>query len=535
MGLLALCRGPAAPDEPPQGDTNASFGPVYPSRVPGPPSRLKVFILAVAVVTAGCASVVTVGKRILPKPKPIPVSVKVFDTSGASIDRAEIAIAGERAANGAEVGIMKVDFPIDVSVAADGYHPMALTIDEPPEQPVPVRLTPVVLTGRITTADGHPLAHAVVRLGELSMTTGPGGSFRLAPAIPGTLTVDRPAWISAESEWDGTEEPLEIALEPRIIKATHAVMWLPGRDSWGDFLDLATRTEINAMVLDIKDESGFVAHRSKVPLALEVDAVTGTYPLEDAIADIHERGLYAIGRVVSFQDPVLANERPDLAIMKGSRPYHQGSQAFLDPTDPAARQYNIDLAIEACQAGLDEVQFDYVRFPTGMTATMPLDEDGIYVGADGQQDRLDAISAFLAEAREELHSLGCAVSADVFAIVLSTQNDQGIGQRPEEIGDQVDALSPMIYPDHYSDGWIGYDKPADHPFEVVDNALASGMPRLAPTTIMRPWIADFNYGPASVREEIDAAEGYGLGWMLWNAGSRHTEGALLPADVASGE
>lgn len=479
---------------------------------------------------AGCASVVTVGKKLIPKPRPVPVSVRVFDTSGVSLSNPDVTIAGVPALKGAEIGVLKADFPIAISVSATGYHPASLTIEEPPELPIPVRLTPVVLEGRIVTTAGDPLPHAVVRLGDLSMTTGSGGTFRLEPAIPGTVTVNRPAWMSTEVDWDGTEEPLEIALHPRVVRATHAVMWLPGRDSWEEFLDLATRTEINAMVLDIKDESGLIAHRSKVPLALEVGAVSGNYSLGDAIAEIHERGLYAIGRVVSFEDPVVAIERPDLAIRKGSKPYRQGSQAFLDPTDSEARRYNIDIAVEACKAGLDEIQFDYVRFPTGMSDTMSLDVAGVYVGSDGQQARLDAISAFLGEAREELHPLGCAVSADIFAIVLSTENDQGIGQRPEEIGDQVDALSPMIYPDHYSDGWIGYDKPADHPFEVVDNALASGVPRLAPTTIMRPWIADFNYGAASVRAEIDAAEGYDLGWMLWNAGSRHTEGALLPAD-----
>ncbi|NOY56112.1 MAG: hypothetical protein GXP34_09005 [Actinobacteria bacterium] len=498
--------------------------------MPGSSSRFWVLVFALAIVVAGCASVVTVGRKVFSKPKPVPVSVLVLDTAGSRIFRADITIAGESVVNGEEFGVLPNDFPVAVTVSAEGYRPASLSVPEPPEAPVQVRLAPVVLEGRITTESGDVLSDATVRLGDLGVTTGADGAFELQPAVPGTVTVERPAWMPAEVEWDGTEAPLEITLEPRVVRATHAVMWLPGRDLWEPFLDLASRTEINAVVLDIKDESGSIAHRSEVPLALDVGAVIGSYALDDAVGAIHERGLYAIGRVVSFEDPIVAKERTDLAIRRGSKPYRQGGQAFLDPTDPEARRYNIDIAVEACKAGIDEIQFDYVRFPTGMTAKMSLDGDGVYVGSKGQAARLAAIGGFLAEAREALHPLGCAVSADVFAIVLSTQNDQGIGQRPEEIGAEVDALSPMIYPDHYSDGWIGYDKPADHPFEVVDKALADGTPRIGPTTIMRPWIADFNYGAKSVRAEIDAVEGYGLGWMLWNAGSRHTEGALLPAE-----
>jgi hypothetical protein len=491
-------------------------------------SRLRVVVLLFAVGFAGCASVVTVGSRVLPKPKPVPVIIQVVDWSGTEIPGA-VVMVGDAQAHGA-VGVLPRDFPVEVTVSADGYHSASTTVSEPPDQPVRMLLTPVVVRGTVTTDAGVPLPGATVRLGDVSASTGADGTFELAPAVAGEVTAERPAWMPSVASWDGETNPLDFRLTPRTVKATHAVMWLPKGDAWNPFLDLASRTEINAIVLDIKDESGRIAHDSTVPLAVAVGAVSDSYRLEDAVADIHDRGLYAIGRVVSFEDPVVAVARPDLAIRRGSGPYRQGSQAFLDPTDPEARAYNIDLAVEACDAGLDEIQFDYVRFPTGLTATMSLDGDGVYVGSEGQQDRVDTIATFLQEARAALHPLGCAVSADVFAIVLSTKNDQGIGQRPEQIGAAVDALSPMIYPDHYSDGWIGFDKPADHPGAVVENALASGVPRLPAATIMRPWIADFNYGAAGVRAEIDAVESYGLGWMLWNAGSRVTEGALRPAN-----
>lgn len=451
------------------------------------------------------------------------LSVTVIDDADQPIPNADVVVDGTPIDGRTQVSLD--DFPIEIQVTAPGYLPASSTVFTPIDT-VTIWLEPVTLHGTITTPEGMPLPDAVVSLGAVIATTGPDGTFDLTPAVPGTVSIERPAWMPATVDWDGSTKTIAAELEPRIVKAIHAVAWLPEGDGWGPFLDLADRTEINAVVFDIKDESGVIRYESNVPLAGEVGAVEPSYSLADVVTEMHRRGLYVIGRVVSFEDPIVASARPDLAIRVGSNAFRKGAQAFLDPTDPDARAYNLDVAIEACRAGIDEIQFDYVRFPTGLTSRMTLDGDGVYVGSAGQADRVGVIASFLGEARTALHELGCAVSADVFAIVLSTQNDQGIGQRPEETGGQVDALSPMVYPDHYSDGWIGFSTPADHPYAVVENALDDGMPRLPSATIMRPWIADFNYGASSVRAEIDAAESFELGWMLWNPGSRVTEGAL---------
>ncbi|NIA26357.1 MAG: hypothetical protein GWP04_12495, partial [Gammaproteobacteria bacterium] len=251
--------------------------------MPGSLSRFWAVVLTLAVMAAGCTSVVTVGRRVLPKPKPkpVPVSVLVFDTAGNAVSLADITIAGEPVGNGEEFGVLPEDFPLTVTVSADGYHPTSLSVAEPPQTPVRVRLAPVVFQGRIVTASGDALSDATVRLGDLGTTTGADGTFELLPAVAGTVSVERPAWMPVEVEWDGAETLLEITLEPRIVRATHAIMWLPGKDLWEPFLDLASRTEINAMVLDIKDESGLIAHRSEVPLALEVGAVAGSYALDE--------------------------------------------------------------------------------------------------------------------------------------------------------------------------------------------------------------------------------------------------------------
>lgn len=493
--------------------------------------RLGVLILGLAVVLGACSSAVVVGRQVILRAKPIPVTVRVVDPQGVTVPSAAVVLGDLSTSPGRPVDLYRSRFPVTVQVSATGYHPATTELVEPPEGDVEMVLDPVVVAGRVVDEAGVGLAEATVTLGAVTTVTDRSGAFALGPAVEGDISVFKPAWLPGEAVWDGSaQEDLEIELRPRVVRAMHAIMALPAQAAWEPFLDLASRTEINGVVLDVKDESGYISHASEVPLAREMDAVFGSYDLTDAVTELHDRGLYVIGRVVTFEDPVAAEAKTSLAIKNGSGAYHKGGQAFLDPTDPETREYAIDLGVEACEAGMDEIQFDYVRFPTGLKASMQLDGEGPFVGSDGERPRLDAIASFLAQARETLHPLGCAVSADIFAIVLSTPNDQGIGQSPEEISASVDVLSPMIYPDHYADGWIGFDKPRDHPGAVVDNAMAAGVPRLAPGSIMRPWIADFNYGASSVRAEIDAVEKYGSGWMLWNPGSRHTEGALNPGN-----
>jgi len=139
------------------------------------------------------------------------------------------------------------------------------------------------------------------------------------------------------------------------------------------------------------------------------------------------------------------------------------------------------------------------------------------------------ISSFLSEAVDILHPLGCAVAADIFGFLTTAQGDGGIGQRWEDMAQVVDVASPMVYPSHYDDGWYGFDEPNDNPGAMVRNALGDGVERLPRSVIVRPWLQDFGYTAAQVRAQIDSAEEYGLGWMLWNATSEVTTGAIKPA------
>jgi hypothetical protein len=190
----------------------------------------------------------------------------------------------------------------------------------------------------------------------------------------------------------------------------------------------------------------------------------------------------------------------------------------MDPTHRDSWQYPIDLAIEACQLGFDEIQFDYVRFPSdGDISTARYS-----IASPNADTRVETIAGFLQEARDQIHEEGCAVSADIFAIVLSVFDDQGIGQRVEELSWTVDAISPMIYPSHYGRGWLNLDNPNDYPAEVVRQALQAGMPRLEGGALMRPWLQAFSWNASQVMESILTAEESTNGWMLWNSISDFT-------------
>lgn len=171
--------------------------------------------------------------------------------------------------------------------------------------------------------------------------------------------------------------------------------------------------------------------------------------------------------------------------------------------------------------GVDEVQFDYVRFPDART------EEATFDGGVTIDVRTSTVTGFLRDAVDLLHPMGCAVAADVFGFTTAPGTDDGgIGQRWEDVTEIVDVASPMVYPSHYGPQWYGFDNPNDHPGPMVTNALEDGLGRLPRNVVVRPWLQDFGYTADQVRAQIDSAEKFGLGWMLWNAKSVVTTDAL---------
>ena len=374
------------------------------------------------------------------------------------------------------------------------------------------------LIGRVVDTEGVPVFGATVSASGMSTTTAPDGFYILEVPRAGVVTAVKPGWTAAEQPWEGSPGVVELRMEPITVRALRVSAEAAGDpDQFQQLLDLADQTAVNALVFDTKIEGGLVLYDTSVEMAYEIGAVAATYDPTELIERAREGGLYTITRIVSFDDAIKAAAYPDQAI----------AGRWMDPRNRDAWQYNLDLAVEACELGFDEIQLDYIRFPSGEA-----------VAESGQLDmtqeaRVGAVAEFLAAARRLLHPLGCSVSGDVFAIVVGSPDDEGIGQRPEELSVQLDALSPMIYPSHYSDGWLGYADPNEYPYEVTFDAIEDTLRRVEPGTAVRPWLQSFWWTSAQIRRSIQAAEDLGVGWMLWNVVSNYSRDSI-PTDAELG-
>jgi hypothetical protein len=447
-----------------------------------------------------------------------PVASAVIDSNGAQL--------GSTGADG-RVGLVWSRSTKLLEVSAPGHVPRTVTVSDVPAGALDVVLKARVLRGRVLDDDGEGLEGAFVDAGAGTAVSDGEGYFQIRGAEEGEVEVWRAAWDPATFEWEGGNGDSVVALDPFIARAVH-IGGNEVRDELDDYITMATDTELNSLMLDLKDETGEVFYNTQNATALEVGATPDeTFDLGGTVTRAHDLELYVIGRIVLFNDPVAAVKLPDLAVWDSATnaPYEASGQYFLDPTDPMARQYGIDLAVEACQLGVDEIQFDYVRFPDARRETATFD------GGVRPEARVAAVSLFLEAAVATLRPMGCAVGADIFGYLTTASDDGGIGQRWEEVAAIVEVVSPMLYPSHYDADWYGFPDPDDYPGEMVDRALADGMERLSSIkVIVRPWLQDFGYDADAVRAQIAAAESYGLGWMLWNAASEVTVEALQPVE-----
>lgn len=373
----------------------------------------------------------------------------------------------------------------------------------------------IQLFGTVAGSAGVPVAGASVSVGPDTARTAPDGWFDLQTAQPGPVIVKKPAWAGTEVAWDGSEQFLEVTIDPLRIRALRVGGGAAGDDAhFAEIMSLAEDTAINALVFDTKQEGGRVFYDTKVALAHEAGAVAATYDPGARIAEAKAAGLYTITRIVTFEDDFWAGARPDVGFEGG----------WINPTVTEAWEYPIALAEEACDLGFDEVQFDYIRFPSEEAAQSSgqLDME--------QEDRVAVIEGFVHAASERVRAQGCAISADVFGIIVSAGNDQGIGQTPEAMSRHLDVFSPMIYPSHYSQGWLGFDDPNEHPYDVTSDAIEDAKARIEPGVILRPWLQAFWWTNEEIRRSIQAAEDHDVGWILWNAVSNFDR-AALPTDA----
>jgi hypothetical protein len=299
---------------------------------------------------------------------------------------------------------------------------------------------------------------------------------------------------------------------------------LPGKLE--EYLDLE-REGLTALELDVKDEDGHVGFvASSAKLAATVGAARGFYRPRAVARLVHERGLYLVGRVVVFEDPVLAHARPDLAVRRhdGSVWRDAAGLGWTNPYDRRVWDYNVDIAAAAARAGFDEILFDYVRFPS----------DGDVKSAvfrnSGDLAKRDAVPAFLRYAAGRLSPLHVRVSAAVFG--LSAARDLGIGQLPRRMATHLHAVYPMTYPSLFGPGELGLADPSATPGATVARSLQRFRKALKGRDVLLvPWVQDWSFtrsfGLEQLRAQIHAARNAGAkGFMLWNAEGVYTEGAL---------
>jgi hypothetical protein len=312
--------------------------------------------------------------------------------------------------------------------------------------------------------------------------------------------------------------------EIRGVHVTMALASLPGK-----LQQYLVIPGLNAIELDVKDENGrvgFIPH--SVPLAMRTGAAGSYYNVKRVVRLVHSRGIYLIGRVVTFEDPVLSEKRPDLAVHTpdGSVWHTSGGLGWTNPYDRRVWRYDVDIAAAAAKAGFDEIQFDYVRFPSDGDLSLIR-----YPGPHPQAMKW-TIPAFAKYAAKRLHPLHARVSADVFG--LSATRDLGIGQLPRRVARYLDGVYPMTYPSHYNSGEYGISSPDDSPGLVVSRSLADFRRALeGRKTRLLPWLQDFSLGRTytlqDIQAQIAAARAHGAqGFLLWNPLGLYTPGALAP-------
>lgn len=380
---------------------------------------------------------------------------------------------------------------------------------------------------------------------------------------------------------------LPLPSPPLAIKGIYVTGWSAGyAPKINSLINLAERTELNAMVIDIKDYSGYVSYRTTVQATKEIGA-EGEIRIAQPnalIKKLHDANIYVVGRITVFQDPILAKAHPEWALqnkLTGKTWVDNKGLAWMDPAAEGVWKYNLGIAEDALARGFDEINFDYVRFASdGDLSNIS------YPFWDGKTPKHTVIENFFRFLRE--NAPGAKISVDLFGLSTINADDLGIGQVIEDAYKYFDYVSPMVYPSHYASGFLGYANPAKYPYEVIKYSMERALVRVAKgyeqtaadstSTVhaqfaskLRPWLQDFDlgatYDASMVKKEMLAVEdvlvrgsisltvpantssmastgspqaasstvaGYILpnaeqyygGWLLWDPANIYTEGAL---------
>jgi len=449
-------------------------------------------------------------------------------------------------------------------IDAPGY--VSTTIDYQDSEAVEVTLTPAGVQGVVRGADtGLPLAQATIFLGDSSFRTDDNGQFVLEalPATPTQLMIKTAGYHrtyaqlsqtgiftasnseeftfpATEGRWLTTAPCVEttlvettsvlpcldLTLEPFEAKAIYVPFrFLGSRQRMIGFLDFIAATELNAIVVDVKGDFGFIAWDSQVELVSEVGA-DGLFkdtwlPLDEFIAEAKVRNIYTIARMVVFKDDPLAHGKPEwAAVREDGTVWLDGEElGWANPFRQEVWDYNIELAKEVAAFGFDELNFDYIRFPSdGDVGAIVYEEEPTL------ETRTAAIGQFMGQLSQALQPYGVFLSADVFGLTIwvSPESDMRIGQRIIDIVPHIDYLAPMVYPSTFISGNLGYDDPSAEPYGIVYRSQEQAETLVPSNVKVRPWLQGYWYSLDEMRLlKQGAIDSQSTGWTWWNAGGKY--------------
>ena len=363
-------------------------------------------------------------------------------------------------------------------------------------------------------------------------------------------------WYAPEDDGDNTESIYD-NLDGEIWMADFVDTRTPV-DSKGIYLSmqkfnvkykeavqLIESTELNTLVIDIKADYGTIAYYMDCPAAKEAGALSNLIPdVHKFISELHEKGIYVIARVVTMKDPIISKSKPEICIHKTDGTLYKDNTGYtwLNPYNEEAWDYLIEVCKCVAKDGFDEVNLDYIRFPTDKGNLGSENYD--YGEIANEVSRIDAITNGIKRLCEEVKPLGAYVSCDLFGAVITSSVDAKIvGQSYFRMAQYLDYLCPMVYPSHYANGYYNLDYPDCHPYELVYHAMldSNKVLYMIDDTVgnkakVRPWLQDFTaswvkhhltYGKEEVRAQMEAVyDAGGTGWLLWNAGVVYTKDAL---------
>lgn len=337
--------------------------------------------------------------------------------------------------------------------------------------------------------------------------------------------------------------------EPVKVKGIYVSGPIAGHTKMDDLIALVDETELNAMVIDIKNDDGMVTYKMQTDTVLQINAgVNYIKDIDELVKKCKEKDIYLIARIVAFRDPYLAEQKPHLAVKTkdGQIFRDKNGLAWVNPYKKEVWDYLMEIAKGAAEAGFDEIQFDYIRFSTDVNASE------VDYGPEAEQtDKIEIITQFTEYAYETLKPLGVYVAADVFGTVIDNETDQRIvGQDYVKMAEHLDYICPMVYPSHYHNGAYGIRIPDAEPYQTIVAAMTSSAKELSVLpeenrAQVRVWLQGFtatwvsghiSYGRDEIRAQIKGAYDAGYEeWILWNAGVKYQRETLLTDEEALSE